>query len=159
MKQVLAAAVVMGLAAAGAAAQEQQVVDTMEIDAPASAVWKKVRNFGDLASWLPVISTSEIELGDDNVPGAVRLLTLPDGGKVREELLEHDEDARSMTYSILEAPEPIKDYRSTLKIEENGAGSRVVWTGSFEGGPEMVDFFHGIYQAGLTNLKQSLESH
>jgi len=140
-------------------AEEHTVHETIAIAAPAAAVWKQVRDFGGLSAWLPSIASSEIVVGENNVVGAVRLLTLPDGGQVREELLAHDDATHSLSYSILEAPLPVKDYRSTITVRKAGEGTEVEWNGSFDAGPEMVEVFTGIYRGGLENLKSMLEHH
>lgn len=145
-------------AATAASGEEHEVHETIAIAAPAAAVWKQVREFGALDTWLPAVSASEIVVGENNVVGAVRLLTLPDGGQVREELLAHDDEARSVSYSILEAPLPVENYRSTLTVHEAESGSRVEWHGRFESGPELIEVFTGIYQGGLANLKSMFEA-
>ena len=61
------------------------------VPADAETVWRVVRDFDGLPTWHPAISASELEDGarTDQV-GAVRHLTLGDGGAVRERLVALD---------------------------------------------------------------------
>jgi hypothetical protein len=87
------------------------------VPADAEAVWRVVRDFDGLPTWHTAISASELEDGarGDQV-GAVRHLTLADGGAVREQLVALDDRDRRLTYSILESPFPVQDYRSTMRV-------------------------------------------
>ena len=62
----------------------------------------------------------------------------------------------SYTYTILEGPLPVSDYRSTLAVAPEGSGSKVTWQGSFsaKGVPDPVaqDVISGIYDAGLKGI-------
>jgi hypothetical protein len=57
----------------------------------------------------------------------------PDGATIVERLVTFDQRARNYSYAILQAPFPITNYLSTLRVEEadNGKGSRVDWSGQF----------------------------
>lgn len=87
---VLVAAIVFTASTALAGKTEQaadlQVVEKVAINAPASKVWEKVNNFGDLGAWHPAVAKTEIVDGKNNEKGAVRLLTLQDGGTIKETL-------------------------------------------------------------------------
>ncbi|QUH01910.1 SRPBCC family protein [Saccharopolyspora erythraea] len=131
---------------------------TATIDVPVSAdrVWQLVGGFGSLPDWLPYIPASELSEG-----GRVRSLTNEEGGVIVERLEAFDEQARTYSYSILQAPFPVTGYRSTLTVHEvSGAQSRVEWSGTFtpagasEG--EAASLFHDIYTKGLAALKTTL---
>jgi len=133
------------------------------INAPAADVWDEVNDFDDLDEWHPAVAEAEIiKGGDDNQPGAQRLLTLGDGGTIKEELLEYDDAGTSFTYKILEGVLPVKNYESTVMVEAAGANkSKATWTGSFDAkgaddqtATETID---GVYGAGLDNLKKEVE--
>ncbi|MER7012263.1 SRPBCC family protein [Saccharopolyspora sp. NPDC000359] len=129
---------------------------TTDIPAPADRVWQLIGGFNSLPDWLPYISTSELSEG-----GRVRSLTNAEGGVIVERLEAFDNDARSYTYSIVQAPFPVTGYRSTITVHAVSVSrSRVEWSGTFTpdgaGDEEVVALFHGIYADGLAALQQTL---
>ena len=93
------------------------VTTSTVVPADADTVWRVVRDFDGLPAWVPAITASELEDGarSDQV-GAVRHLTLADGGTVRERLVALDDRERRLTYAILDSPFPVQDYRSTIRV-------------------------------------------
>jgi len=69
-----------------------------------------------------------------------------------------DERGRSYTYQIVQAPFPVTDYSSTLKVTagKGGKGSHVEWSGEFTpkgaSDEEASRIFRGIYDEGLRAL-------
>jgi len=124
------------------------------IDIPASAdqVWQLIGGFNSLPEWLPFIPKSELSEG-----GRVRSLQTADGAVVIERLQAFDNAAKSYSYSILQAPFPATEYLATIKVEAQGQGARVTWSGQFEpvgvSEEEVVALFTGIYQGGLEALR------
>lgn len=141
-----------------------EVKKSVSIDAPADAVWAKVKNFSGLNAWHPAVAKDEIVEGKDNEVGAVRLLTLGDGGTIKEKLLAMDDASRSFQYSILEGVLPVADYTSTLIVQTDGADkSTVTWSGAFKHGDKAddktaTDTIASVYTAGLDNLKKVMET-
>ena len=86
----------------------------------------------------------------------VRTLSLKGGGTIKEEQVSRDDKVMSYTYTILESPLPVSDYKSTLSVAPEGSGSKVTWTGTFnaKGAPDTVatDAIQGIYDSGLKAL-------
>ena len=65
-----------------------QVYVSGVVGATAARVWSLVAPFDGLASWHPAFASSVITNGvPANLVGAERLLTLRDGGEIRERLL------------------------------------------------------------------------
>ena len=92
------------------------------IDAPADAVWAKIRDFNGMPDWYPeVIATSEIEDGKagDQV-GAIRSFTLGDGTHLREKLLAHSDEKRSYTYDFQKTPFDVDNYNATIRVAGHG---------------------------------------
>ena len=130
------------------------VNETISLDATASEVWSSIGDFDGLASWHPVVASSE---ADKEGASRLRHLTLGDGSKITERLDSHDDDERAYTYSILDAgPLPVRDYQSTIAVTENGSGATVSWSSSFE--PQEVAeadaqaAISGVYTAGFAAL-------
>jgi mxaD protein len=166
----LASALSMSAGVASAAAPWLHVTETTNIQAPAGKVWDAVKNFDQLNTWLPPVAKDEIVEGTNNTPGAVRLLTLKDGGTVKEKLLSYSPAGRTFRYSILESVLPVSHYTSVLTVKSAGKGkSTVTWSGRFkrknegpspgdkENDQAATDTIHGVYQAGLSTLKKMLE--
>ena len=145
---------------AGEDAATLSLTKQIEINAPASTVWAKVKDFNALNGWHPAVAKDEILEGENNKVGAVRLLTLGDGGTIKESLLAWDDAGMSMTYNILEGVLPVSNYESTIKVEAvSDTSSKVTWSGTFNHGPgaddkTATDAMSGVYQGGLDNLNK-----
>lgn len=159
------------LGTALAAVPVLKVSESVQVNAPASDVWKHVKNFGGLDTWHPAVAKDEIVSGKNNHAGAVRLLTLKDGGTIKEELLKMNDAGKSYRYRIIEGVLPVSDYSSTITVKPAGKGkSKVTWSGHFkrkdtgenpgekENDKAATDTISAVYKAGLDNLKQLSES-
>jgi carbon monoxide dehydrogenase subunit G len=125
---------------------------TIDIPASADQVWQLIGGFNTLPDWLPFIHNSELSDG-----GRVRTLQTADGAVVVERLQAFDNTAKTYSYSIEQAPFPATDYLATIKVEVQGQGARVTWSGRFNAkgvsDEEVVALFSGIYQGGLEALR------
>ena len=146
------------------------VKEEVAINAPAAKVWEKVSNFNDLGAWHPAVKTTEIVACENNKVGAERLLTLQDGGTIKEKLLAYNAKAKTFKYSIMEGVLPVSDYVSTVTVKATGKNtSKVIWKGNFkrkdvsampaEGQDDAtaVKVVTSVYQGGLENLKKISE--
>lgn len=125
---------------------------TINIPASADQVWQLIGGFNTLPDWLPFIPNSELSEG-----GRVRTLQTADGGVVVERLETFDNAGKTYSYSILQAPFPATDYLATIRVEAQGQGAKVTWSGRFTAkgvsDEEVVALFSGIYQGGLEALR------
>lgn len=146
------------------------VNQSVEIAAPAHKVWKAVASFDALNTWHPAVAKDEIVEGKNDEPGAVRLLTLRDGGTIKEKLLAFEPKTRTYRYEILEGVLPVSDYKSTLTVASTGKGKcTVTWSGHFRrkdtgaspadnaNDKTATDTITSVYQGGLQNLKKMME--
>ncbi|OPF83209.1 MxaD family protein [Streptomyces antioxidans] len=131
---------------------------TLDLAVPPERVWQLIGGFDALPDWLPYIAESVAAEG-----GRVRRLRNEEGGVIVERLVAFDDAARSYSYAILEAPFPVTDYLSTLRVREvpgRSGASRVEWSGTFTpagvSDDEAVALFHGIYADGLAALRNTL---
>jgi len=123
----------------------QKAEEEIVIDAPAEKVWGIIKDFGDM-TWHPGISSVTNQEG--NKKGAIRVLTLADGGTISEELKKYDEAKMSYSYKITEmstaktithsgAEEkvpalPVHDYAATIGVEAQGADkAKVFWKAAY----------------------------
>lgn len=145
------------------------VVEKVAINAPVSKVWSKVSNFGDFGAWHPAVAKTEIVSGTNNQSGAVRLLTLGDGGQIKETLTAYNDANKTYSYVINEGVLPVSSYASTIQVIPTADGSEVTWTGNFkrkdvsatpkEGQDDATatKTIHAVYRGGLDNLKKITE--
>ncbi|MEP7043112.1 MAG: SRPBCC family protein [Dokdonella sp.] len=174
MNLVRSLACVALVAASGlsfAAAPVLKVSKSVSINASADTVWAKIQNFDGLNTWHPAVAKDQIVAGKNNEVGAERLLTLGDGGTIKEKLLAFDAKHHSFKYAILEGVLPVSDYTSTVSVKSAGKDkSTVTWSGVFkrkntgakpgekENDATATTTMSGVYQGGLDNLKKILET-
>ncbi|MEO1205332.1 MAG: SRPBCC family protein [Pseudomonadota bacterium] len=176
----LKAGVVLGLAFAIAAVlptyaeahgpTRQKVTEKIEINAPVDKVWAVIGSFQDM-NWHPAVEKTEGE--GDNTPGATRTLTLTGGAPVKEILDRYSAENHMLKYRITEVSVdaiPVTNYSSTLSAEDADGKTVVTWRGAFYRGypnndpPEnlndaaAIKAVTGIYKAGLSALKASMEA-
>ena len=153
-------------------AKTLHVEQSIEINAKPDTVWDKVSNFGDLGAWHPAVKTTEIVDGKNNTKGAVRLLTLQDGGTIKEKLDAYSAKKHSFSYRILEGVLPVSSYVSTVAVAPSKDGkTTVTWTGHFKrkdvsgspakgaGDEDAVNTITAVYKGGLDNLKKISETN
>ncbi|WP_329457672.1 SRPBCC family protein [Streptomyces sp. NBC_01497] len=128
------------------------------VSAEPGRVWQLVGGFGSLPDWLPYITGSTLEAG-----GRRRRLSNPDGDTIVERLVDYDDVRMNYSYAIVEAPFPVVDYLSNLRVYPVTSDPRkaeVQWSGRFvpQGATddEVVALFTGIYTDGLDALRQTL---
>lgn len=158
------ASVALSLAASSAfAVGPLSVEERVELKAPPAKVWAIVGNFGSLG-WHPAVKTTQITQGRVAEVGAVREITMVDGAKIIETLEAREEAKQSLRYRIESSPLPVNGYVSTIRVEPNGAGSRVVWRSSFVRDPKVPnlddaqarDVIAGVYKGGFEGLRKQL---
>ena len=152
-----------------ASANNLSVVETVAINAPASQVWATVNNFGDLGAWHPAVAKTEIVSGTNNEKGAVRLLTLQDGGQITETLTAYTPALNTYSYVINQGVLPVSAYASTIQVLPTATGSEVIWKGNFkrkdlsanpakgQDDETATTTIHAVYRGGLDNLKKISE--
>jgi hypothetical protein len=131
------------------------------IDAPADAVWQRIRDFNGLPQWHPLIAASRIEqnLPSDRI-GCVRNFRTRDGGTIRERLLTLSDYDYECTYAILESPMGVENYVATLKLTPITDGNRTFaeWSAEFDCAPARErelsqSIGQGVFQGGFDALK------
>jgi mxaD protein len=166
----LAVALTLPITVLAGNAKTLKVVKTIGINAPAKVVWAKVYEFDDLGSWHPAVKKTELVEGKNNVKGAVRVLTLQDGGTIKEKLRSYNAKGMTFEYEILEGALPVSSYVSSVTVKSGKRGvTTVVWKGRFkrkdtsakpaagQDDESAVKTIATVYQAGLDNLKKISE--
>ena len=117
------------------------------IDRPADDVWAKVGNFGEL-TWMPGVETCEVD-GDDRILGMF-------GMRIVERQFARDDEARTLTYGIVDGDMKPEVHRATITVMPAGSGSFVTW--DVETDDAMVEVMQGAYTGALVALKEQMES-
>lgn len=138
------------------------------LPAPVDRVWSAVRDFDGLPAWHPAITASTLVEGAPGQVGSVRRLeTGDDGGAVVERLVGLDDEARTLTYTIVESPFAVRRYVATIRVAPV-TGSRsetgetfVEWWAEYDA--DTADeagltklFAAGIFATGLKGLRSHL---
>lgn len=119
-------------------------------------LWETIRDFNGLAKFVEAVASSTQE---GSGVGALRTLTLQDGGVIVEKLESLDDGARSLTYSIVDSPLPVAEYLSRMQVSRGAAGeSTLEWSSTFApkgvSEQEAVQVIEGIYSMGFDGLKK-----
>ncbi len=167
----LALALCLGLSATASAhgPTRQKVVESVTIDASPQKVWDVIKDFDALAKWHPAVAQSPSSKG--NEVGAMRTLTLKDGGKIVETLEDYSADKMTMKYRAADGGAlPVTNYSSILSVKPADGGKALVeWRGAFyrafpnnnpppgQDDEAAVKAITGVYTSGLANLKKIVE--
>ncbi|MDJ1133014.1 SRPBCC family protein [Streptomyces iconiensis] len=134
------------------------------VPADADTVWRVVRDFGGLDTWLPPVVRCDLPEGEapDRV-GCVRTLLMADGGTVVESLVALDDHTRALTYAIVSSPFPVHSYLATMRVLPLTTTDEafVSWSVTFDCDPADADeltktFRDDIFSAGLRALADSV---
>jgi len=132
---------------------------TIDLDVSPDEVWQLIGGFDSLPEWLPYISRSELTDG-----GRVRHIDNSDGQTIVERLEKYDSSARTYSYSIVQAPFPVKAYLATITVtsKDGGKKSHVEWSGRFTpngiSDEEAHNLFQTIFSDGLKALASMFTS-
>jgi hypothetical protein len=135
------------------------------VPAPVDKVWAQVRAYNDLPAFLPAIGHSDIVEGIDGQVGAVRRLTLADGGDPFDErLLVLDDPGRTLTYTFTGAnPFGVRRYVSTVRVSPvtDTGESFVEWWAEYDadaGQEEELNrtFAQDVFGSGIAGLQKVL---
>jgi len=140
-----------------------RVYTSSVINASASRVWARVRDFNGLSNWHPAIAESRIENGEpaDKV-GCIRNFSLRNGDRLREQLLGLSDFDMFCTYSILDSPMPLTNYVATLRLTPITDQDRtfIEWSADFDCAPDkegelLSNIGGGVFQGGFDALKRA----
>jgi len=168
---VLLASVLLAASAPGLAhgPTRQKVSEKVTIEAPADAVWAKIKNFNALKDWHPAVAESPSDKG--NAEGSVRTLKLKGGGTLVETIESFDDAQKKYSYRAKDGGAlPVTNYTSTLSVVADGGKSVVEWRGAFyrafpnnnpppdQNDEAALKAVTDVYRSGLANLKKMMES-
>ncbi len=141
-----------------------EVLISLVFAQPIEVVWRTMRDFKSICSWLPNASDCEIENGSaaDRI-GAIRRFSL-NGSVVREQLLALSDREHSCSYLLVQGPLPVRNMIGSFRlypITETG-GTFGQWGATFDVNEQQeanaVDRLTKLYAGGWANLKKILGS-
>lgn len=160
---LLLAAGALSLTAAAASAASlvsakklELIVDETKTEAERRALWEKVGGWCAIKEWHPAVAAcEESKEGDDTF----RTLTLKDGGKIKEKLV--DTGATSYRYVITESPLPVKNYEAQFSVtpdDDDLDEINVVWSATYDAADGKDDkearkTIDGIFKDGIDSIK------
>ena len=128
--------------------QVASIKKEIHIDRPPEAVWAIVGNVGSM-EWVPGVIGSTID-------GNIRTCDVSEGAVLKEQILSIDETARYYEYTIVESRLPISFYRASMKVTDDGIGSRFIWTAEIEPA-DLGPMIEAALRGGAQALKARLE--
>jgi hypothetical protein len=150
----MAAAAFMLAAGPAAALEVSRHIETPGLP---PAVWEFAGEFCAIKDWHPLVADcQETKEGDVTY----RTLTLKDGGKIKEKLLESDDE--SYSYEIVESPLPVKNYTAKLSVEDGKHENRTMieWSAEFEANgasdEDATKKINEIFSGGLKGIKRKM---
>lgn len=153
----------IGLAALAATVAISATAHAAEVkrrgEAPGTpdGVWAMVGDFCAIKDWHPAVADCEQmeEEGD-----TYRILTLGDGGKIKEKLTKTGDT--SYSYDIIESPLPVQNYSATLTVEEDDEDGKVeiLWVAEFDPADgveeeKAVEVITGIFKDGVKGIRKT----
>ncbi len=95
----------------------------IEIEAPPEQGWAALRDVGAVHWRLMPGFVSDTQLD-----GHTRILSLPNGGMVREVIVALDDDHRRFAYAVVEGRMLLEHHHASFQVFADGeGGSRLVW--------------------------------
>jgi hypothetical protein len=131
-------------------------VDEAKVEAERKELWAKVGGWCAIQEWHPAIAKCEEgKEGEDTF----RTLTLKDGGKIKEKLV--DTGATSYRYAIVESPLPVKNYDAQFSVtpdDDDLDEINVSWSATYDpaDGKDAKDaraVIDGIFKDGIESIK------
>jgi uncharacterized protein YndB with AHSA1/START domain len=121
------------------------------VDAPPEVVWSAIRDVGAIHTRL----AKQFVL-DTRLEGDSRLVTFAGGTVVRERIVDLDDRARRLAYSVVEG-KPTHHNASIQVFPEAAGRSRIVWIADLLPN-EIAEFIGGMMDQGCAAMKKTLES-
>lgn len=135
------------------------VVSSVIVNGDARSVWKIVGDFAGFAKFIPALS--HIEMTGEGVR-SVRKKLFKDGNVVIEQLNTHDDQAMTMTWSLIYTSLNIGNLWAVMQVVPQGENqSLATWTiigqpytGGKEDVPAFEDFLQSFADSAMKNVQE-----
>jgi hypothetical protein len=131
-------------------------VDETKTEEERRALWAKIGGWCAIREWHPAVASCE----ESKEGGTTfRTLTLKDGGKIKEKLV--DTGATSYRYEIIESPLPVKNYEAQFSVtpdDDDLDEINVGWSATYDPADGTEDkaarkVIDGIFKDGIESIK------
>jgi hypothetical protein len=128
------------------------VTKRIAVQARAEDVWAALRDFGAIHR---VLAPGFVV--DSRVEGQTRVITFFNGAVARELLVDIDDDARRVVYSVIEGPLGFTHHNASAQVSEGGsAGCQFVWIADVLP-DEVADPMGELMDRGIHVIKETME--
>jgi hypothetical protein len=132
----------------------------MNLPVGAETVWRSLRDFAGIIKWQPDLANLQVT---GSGVGAIRTLTDKDGARQVERLESLNDEARTLSFTVLQTTLPLEGCVAQLSVRDLGFGkSEVAWSSTFgaKGAPEaeVVSLLEKSYRRALARLARLLSS-
>jgi polyketide cyclase/dehydrase/lipid transport protein len=134
-------------------------VDPKKIGEETTALWQRFGGWCAIAEWQPAVKKCEETKEGSNV---FRTLTLGDGGKIKEKLL--NKTPTSYRYAIVESPLPVKNYEAQFSVvpdDDHADEVNIVWAATYDAADgknekDARSLIDGSFKDGIASIKAKL---
>jgi len=145
----------------------RQLTEHIDIEAPTSAVWHTLSDFGGVARWAPYLRAAAVVGAPEHGVGSYRVLRHFWGFRLEEAVVEWT-DHQGYTFDVVVAPFPIGGVRETWALQGGSPhvtvtttvsyGMRLAWLGSLLDWLLVRHLIRREMRAGLRALRRYVES-
>jgi hypothetical protein len=122
---------------------------TAQYTSTPDAAWLLIGDFDGIASVFKGVE--DVVIGD-----GTRMFTLM-GMRITERLVSRDDDAKALTYSIVDGVPGIESHEATIRVSPHEGGCEVAWSVTTVPA-EAEPLFADSYAQALKGLHQSLDA-
>lgn len=120
-----------------------------EFAATPEALWD-ILGTPDRVDWVPGVESCSFD-------GEVRSLVLPGAGAIKERILKHDDESRTIEYACFESPGGLESHHARVQVTASETGCKLVWQTSVM--PESIEpFIKGSMHGCIKRLETILRS-
>lgn len=132
---------------------------TKKIRVPLDAVWSAISNIDNLDRWFSAIKHCHVE---GQGVGAIRTLTLSEGGIIRDIIEEVDFEKHQLCYKCITLPFPVSNYQGAVNLSSTSEGETdLSWSAKYqvsnENQQEMRTLILSILNDGINGIEQDLQ--
>jgi uncharacterized protein YndB with AHSA1/START domain len=137
----------------------EQINVTKTIAAPADQAWAAISGIDGLDRWFPIIADCSVS---GSGVGAIRTMTMVDGGKITDRIVAIDHLQQSLRYHRSESPFPVQSYYGTVTAcKVNDRCTELSWTVEIDVRESqreaMVELIHRALSEGVEGMALELQ--
>jgi hypothetical protein len=126
----------------------------VDVAVPPGAAWELAGDPVRIREWFAPVTGIAVE-------GDVRTVTMGNGARLVERLVDRDDAARTYSYVVESGIPGLTSHRATIRVVEAPGGARVLWRQTATSDVEGYDIearLSAVMSAGLEALRDRLEA-